>query len=107
MDLYLDTHPRSDSLGVAQALHLGIPAITLLGETMPSRLAASHLKCAGLSELICLTPKQYHLQACQLAGEALRRLELRETLPKLIQERGLTDVPRFTENFQKALLSIR
>lgn len=75
-DLFLDTcHYNAHSTAV-DALWCGVPVITVSGDTMPSRVAASLLHAAGLSDLVCRDWVAYQDKALQLASrpDELRRV---------------------------------
>lgn len=50
-------------------LWAGTPMITLSGETLASRVAASQLHCLGTPELVATTRKEYEDIACKLGNE--------------------------------------
>lgn len=50
-------------------LWAGTPMITLSGETLASRVAASQLHCLGTPELVATTRQEYEDIACKLGNE--------------------------------------
>jgi protein O-GlcNAc transferase len=52
-DLMLDTSPYNAHTTASDALWLGIPLLTVEGQTFPARVSASLLKRIGLTECIC------------------------------------------------------
>jgi predicted O-linked N-acetylglucosamine transferase (SPINDLY family) len=102
IDIVLDTFPWSGHTTTCECLHMGVPVITLKGNTHAGRLSASVLAAAGLSELVACDVKEYVKIACRLAGDigklAATRLQLREVLKNSI----LCDGKAFTQRLESA-----
>ena len=76
IDIALDPFPFCGGMTSLEALWLGVPVITLAGETIASRQSASMLMNLGLPELIAEHSAQY--VACRgAAGAAICRAWLR------------------------------
>ena len=67
-DLFLDTHPCGAHTTASDALWAGVPVLTLAGEVLQSRVAASLLMALGLGELVTATLDGYYALARALAG---------------------------------------
>jgi predicted O-linked N-acetylglucosamine transferase (SPINDLY family) len=80
VDLALDPFPFTGSTTTFEALWMGVPVVTLLGETMVGRWSASMLRVLGLDELIARTPEEYVRKAVALAGEPAKLARLRAEL---------------------------
>ena len=84
VDIALDTTPYNGGITTCEALLMGVPVITLRGDTHGSRFAASVLEAACLPELIASSGIDYVKKAVQLANapELLRRFHegLREAV---------------------------
>ena len=50
-------------------LWAGTPMITLMGETLASRVAASQLNCLGVPELVATTRQEYEEIAVKLGSD--------------------------------------
>lgn len=105
MDVYLDCPAFSGYTTAWQAVHRGLPIVTLEGEFMRQRLAAGLLRQIGCTETIASTPDEYVRIAAQTALENLhaakreqRRTRIRDAAPKLNDN---VDVVR---RFEQALL---
>ncbi len=68
-DLFLDTLIFNAHGTATDALWAGIPLLTVIGETMQSRAAASHLHNLGVPELIVTSLIDYEATALALATE--------------------------------------
>jgi predicted O-linked N-acetylglucosamine transferase (SPINDLY family) len=65
VDVALDPFPFTGSTTTFEALWMGVPVVTLLGERMAGRWSASMLTALRLPELIARTPEEY----VQITGE--------------------------------------
>ncbi|MGE3911927.1 MAG: tetratricopeptide repeat protein, partial [Chloroflexota bacterium] len=55
IDLMLDTFPHCGGITTLDALLMGVPMVTLLGERVAGRLSASFLRTLGLDDLVAVT----------------------------------------------------
>jgi predicted O-linked N-acetylglucosamine transferase (SPINDLY family) len=90
MDVYLDCPAFSGYTTAWQAVHRGLPIVTLEGEFMRQRLAAGLLRQIGCIETIAATPDEYvriasgtALESLDIAKREARRARIREAAPKL------------------------
>ncbi|RAU23540.1 hypothetical protein CU669_00070 [Paramagnetospirillum kuznetsovii] len=101
VDIALDTRPFSGSTTSFQALSMGIPVITLPGETMASRWTASMLRRVGLSELVATSPEHYVALAVKAAGSVdhwrMRRAEIRDS----VRSSSLCDAGKWARNLER------
>jgi predicted O-linked N-acetylglucosamine transferase (SPINDLY family) len=81
---------------------MGVPVVTLVGNTVVGRAGLSQLTNLGLPELIAGNPEQYVGIAAGLAGDLPRLAELRRTLRPRMQTSPLMDAPRFARNIEAA-----
>jgi len=95
MDLYLDCPAFSGYTTAWQAVHRGLPIVTLEGEFLRQRLAAGLLRQIGLPEGIAQSPEQYLERTSSWSREvrdtrawALRRETLRSAAGKADGNRG-------------------
>jgi predicted O-linked N-acetylglucosamine transferase (SPINDLY family) len=101
-DVILDTHPYSGGTTTCHALWMGVPVVSLAGETATSRGGTSLLHAVGLKELVAETPKQYVDIAIALAADPKRLARLRAGMRKRMAASPLMDEVRFTRNLEKA-----
>ena len=105
-DLFLDTTPYNAHTTATDALWAGLPLLTCTGESFSSRVAASLLTAAGLPELITHHLSDYQTLAIELARHPRRLNALRERLASNRDTCPLFDTPRFTRDFERALVSV-
>ena len=82
---------------------MGVPTVTLAGETMLARQGASLLGCVGLSDWVARDPAHYVELAVRHAGDVERLAGLRAGLRAQAVASPLFDARRFTEHLQGAL----
>jgi predicted O-linked N-acetylglucosamine transferase (SPINDLY family) len=66
-DLFLDTAPCNAHTTASDALWMGVPVLTLTGETFAGRVATSLLHAVGLPQLCTVTLADYVARALLLA----------------------------------------
>jgi protein O-GlcNAc transferase len=101
-DIVLDTFPYSGGTTSCHALWMGVPLVTLAGETATSRGGASLLNAIGLPELVAENPDQYVRIAENLANDPIRLKDLRAGMRQRMLSSPLTDVARFTRDLEGA-----
>jgi len=100
-DIFLDTIPYNAHTTCSDALWMGLPVITLAGDTFSSRVAGSLLTALGVPELITYRAKDYHALALQLARDDVRRAELRTKIASLRDTSPLFDSLQFTRDLEQ------
>ena len=68
----LDSHPFTGHTIACHALWMGVPVVTLAGQTHRSRMVTSVLTTIGLPELVAHQPEEYVRIACGLAADLPR-----------------------------------
>jgi predicted O-linked N-acetylglucosamine transferase (SPINDLY family) len=81
---------------------MGVPTLTLVGQTVVGRAGWSQLCNLGLPELAVQIPEQYVALAAQLAGDLPRLQELRGSLRQRMQQSPLMDGARFAGQVEQA-----
>jgi predicted O-linked N-acetylglucosamine transferase (SPINDLY family) len=105
-DLFLDTFPYNAHTTASDALWVGLPVITLAGESFASRVAASLLNAIGLPELITNTSEEYEVLAIDLAMNPQKLAIIKRTLADNRLTTPLFDAPRFTKNLEAAYIKM-
>jgi predicted O-linked N-acetylglucosamine transferase (SPINDLY family) len=85
VDVALDTSPYNGTTTTCEALWMGVPVVTLAGQSHASRVGASLLTCADLAMLIARGEEEYVAIVSQLAHDLERRLALAATLRQKMQ----------------------
>jgi predicted O-linked N-acetylglucosamine transferase (SPINDLY family) len=103
VDLILDTFPYPGGTTTCDALWMGVPTLTLAGETLLARQGASLLSAAGLPEWIADDEAAYVAKAVALAGNVPALARLRASLRQQVLASPLFDAARFARNLEDAL----
>ncbi|MBN2427665.1 MAG: tetratricopeptide repeat protein [Deltaproteobacteria bacterium] len=102
-DMILDTFPYPGGTTTCEALWMGVPTLTLAGDTLLSRQGASLLTAAGLEDWIAASEAEYIDKAVAKASELQKLAFLRAELRSQVLESPLFDASRFAHNFEDAL----
>jgi len=102
LDLMLDTFPYNGHTTSLDALWMGVPVVSLVGEQPVSRAGLSQLSNLGLPELAAFSEDDYVRIATQLAHDLPRVAELRATLRSRMKNSVLMDAPRFARQIEAA-----
>jgi protein O-GlcNAc transferase len=102
IDIALDVYPYNGVATTCEALWMGVPVITLAGPTHVSRVGASILHSAGLSELAAGSEDEYLRKAVELARDVERLGTLRRSMRDRLKASPLLDARRFAENLEDA-----
>jgi predicted O-linked N-acetylglucosamine transferase (SPINDLY family) len=103
VDMVLDPFPYSGGLTTCEALWMGVPVLTLPGETFASRHSASHVSNVGLADWIAADVDAYVDQAVRRAGDVEALAALRSELRARVKASPLCDAPRFGRSLGAAL----
>jgi len=101
-DLFLDTNPINAHTTASDSLRVGLPLITLAGESFASRVAASLLSAVGLPELITLTPERYESLAIELGTHPEKIKSIKKKLLGNLPDSALYNSKLFTQNLERA-----
>ncbi|HYM02129.1 MAG TPA: tetratricopeptide repeat protein [Stellaceae bacterium] len=105
IDIALDTAPQTGGTTTCEALWMGVPTVTLVGEAFFERMSRSNLTNAGLADLCASTRERYVDIAEALAQNRERRLDLRHTMRARVRHSPLGDAQRWVRNFELAIES--
>ncbi|HMK49908.1 MAG TPA: tetratricopeptide repeat protein [Thermodesulfovibrionales bacterium] len=97
IDIGLDTFPYNGTTTTCEALWMGVPVVTLAGNTHASRVGKSIITAAGLPELVSEDADEYLDIAVRLAADLNRLRSLRRGLREMMRQSPLTDAARFTK----------
>jgi predicted O-linked N-acetylglucosamine transferase (SPINDLY family) len=101
-DLFLDTLPYNAGTTASDALLMGLPVLTCLGESFAARVAASLLRGLGMPELITRSEQEYEEAAVTLAGDPIRLAGFKQRLEAGRGSSIVFDSARLTRNIEAA-----
>lgn len=103
VDAILDTFPYPGGTTTCEALWMGVPTLTMTGDTLLSRQGASMLACIGLADWIAVDEADYVAKAMAFAADIDGLAMLRQGLRQKVLATTLFDAPRFAINLENAL----
>ncbi len=105
-DLFLDTFPYNAHVTASDAIRMGIPILTLTGNSFASRVGASILSCIGLKELITNNKKEYQELGIELAIKPDKLAKIKNRIRDSVSKSPLFDSHSFTENLENIYLNL-
>jgi predicted O-linked N-acetylglucosamine transferase (SPINDLY family) len=103
VDVALDPFPYAGTTTTCEALWMGVPVVTVRGDTHAGRVGASLLTHAGLEELIAGDPGEAVPIARDLVGDSGRLDRYRAELRGRLAASPICDAPAFARAFEDAL----
>lgn len=100
IDIALDPFPYHGTTTTFEALWMGVPVVTLAGQTHAARVGVSILSRMHLPYLIANTPEEYVRIAVDLAADLSKLTELRQTMRKRMEDHGLLDAATITRDLE-------
>ena len=101
-DLFLDTQPYNAGTTASDALKMGLPMLTLKGQSYQSRMGASILNAVNLPELIANTPEEYEATAIEIATNSDKLKAIKNNLARNLSTAPLYNTALFTKNLETA-----
>jgi protein O-GlcNAc transferase len=100
VDIVLDAMGLSDPLATLRAMWQGIPVLTLAGDTLCSRAAASVLTVLEMDEWIAQDETQWLARAQQHAASVALLTTLRHSLRERLRTSAVLDTKKFTRDLE-------
>ncbi len=101
-DLFLDTFPYNAHTTCNDALWAGVPVLTIIGDSFPSRVAASLLNTSNLKELVKNSLEEYEDMAIKIANNPKYLNELKNKIIQFKNKNPLFNSDLFTRNLEKS-----
>jgi predicted O-linked N-acetylglucosamine transferase (SPINDLY family) len=102
IDISLDTFPYNGHTTSLDSLWMGVPVVTLVGDTAVSRAGWCHLSNLQMTELVGHTTDQYVSIAEVLAADPNRLSAIRSSVRGLVQQSRLMDSSIFVRQLESA-----
>lgn len=104
VDIALDPAPYNGGTTSLQAMWMGVPVLSLHGQSFVSRMGASFMTAAGLPEWVARDEDDFVAIAQRMAADRKALLRLRKGLRKQLQALPAWDPVRHTRAFEAAVL---
>lgn len=101
-DLVLDTWPYGAHTTASDALRMGVPVLTLSGESFASRVGASLATAIGMTELIATSRADYVAKALAMAADGV----LKSRVAEAVQRSALFDPVAFARSLEAAYAAL-
>lgn len=106
IDLALDTFPYNGTTTTCEALWMGVPVVTLYGDTHQSRVGLSLLRQCGLDELAAASSEEYVQKSVALASDRQRLQKFHSELRPILSSSSLVDGEGFCNRLESAYRSM-
>ena len=105
IDISLDTYPVTGGTTTIDSLWMGVPVVSMEGNSIHQRISSAILRHAGCSELIANNYAEFTQIALSLCQDINQRIYLRSTLREQLKTSELCNVDKFTKDFYEAIES--
>jgi len=105
-DMFLDTWPYNAGTTASDALRMGLPLITLVGQSYVSRMAGSLLRTVGFKAGIACSLEEYIERAIELANDPIKYRQLRASLGGDIWRRTIGNIEAFVPQLESVYSSV-
>ncbi|MBN2138834.1 MAG: tetratricopeptide repeat protein [Sedimentisphaerales bacterium] len=102
MDIALDTYPYNGATTTCEALWMGVPTVSLVGQCHASRVGLSILSRVGLGFFAASTADEYVAKATALAGNLPALAQIRYSMRARIAASGLCYTRGFASQIESA-----
>lgn len=102
-DIALDPYPFNGGVTTCHALWMGLPVITMSGQSAASRVGAAILSSLGMTDLIARFPADYKVIAQNLATDRTKLASLRSSLRLRMHSSGLLDGAQLSGDVASAI----
>ena len=106
MDLSLDTFPFTGGVTTSDAVRMGLPVVTCLGNSFGSRVSGSVLKALNMDELIAKSKKEYVNIAIELANNKNKLKKIKNKLKQNLPGSLLFDTKSYCYHLEEAFLKV-
>lgn len=103
VDVALDTFPYHGTTTTCEALWMGCPVVTLMGDRHVARVSGSLLEAVGRTEWVANSAEEYVAAAARLANDRAQLADIRAALRDQMRSSPLLDHAGQAERFAAAL----
>jgi predicted O-linked N-acetylglucosamine transferase (SPINDLY family) len=100
IDLFLDTHPYGAHTTASEVIRMGVPIITIMGNSFASRVATSILKNVGLENLVTKNIEEYTNTSIDFGLNKNKILDIKNYLSDPSNTEILYNSKKFTKDLE-------
>ena len=100
IDLFLDTHPYGAHTTASEVIRMGVPIITIMGNSFASRVATSILKNVGLENLVTKNIEEYTNTSIDFGLNKNKILDIKNYLSNPLNTEILYNSKKFTKDLE-------
>ena len=104
VDIALDSFPYNGATTTCEALWMGVPVVSIVGDRHAGRVGSSLLNAMGMGEYVAHDVEEYVAICARVAGDLSRLAELRRDLRDRMRRSPLMDEARVTRALEQAYL---
>ena len=105
-DLFIDTLPCNAHTTASDALRMGVPVLTCIGESFASRVAASLLNTLKITDLITHNHSDYESLAIELATQPKKLKAIKDILLISLSTEPLYNAKLFTKDIEATYMQM-
>ena len=105
-DIFLDTYPYSAHTTASDAIRVGLPLITIKGNSFASRVASSLLNEVNLNQLVCSNIEEYKNLAIKIGKNKDYFKSIKKELSNSLKKTLLFDSKKFTKNLEDIYINL-
>jgi predicted O-linked N-acetylglucosamine transferase (SPINDLY family) len=106
IDCALDTFPYTGTTTTCEAMHMGVPTVTLLGQSHAGRVSASLMHATDTQDWIAQSPEQYTQRAIAAHQQGPRSAQDRRSLREQLAASPLCDEPAYASKIADAFQNL-
>jgi predicted O-linked N-acetylglucosamine transferase (SPINDLY family) len=102
IDICLDTFPYNGQTTTLDAAWMGVPTVTIMGQTSAARAGFSLAQSLGMLEMVANSQEQFVAIAANLANDLACLQAIRASLRQRLQKSPLMDATSFAAGIEAA-----
>ncbi|MFG0314250.1 MAG: hypothetical protein ACF8LL_08705, partial [Phycisphaerales bacterium] len=106
VDCALDTFPYTGTTTTCEAMHMGVPTVTLLGQSHAGRVSASLMHATDTQDWITQSPEQYTQRARAAHEQGPRSAQDRRSLREQLAASPLCDEHEYASKIADAFQNL-
>ena len=103
VDIALDPVPYNGGTTTLQAMWMGVPVVVKAGNNFVSRMGASFMSAAGLTDWVAANDAEYVEIAVRMAADRHALLVLKQGLRERLESAAAWDIDQYSRDFEGAL----